>query len=139
MELRRQFDLLPDDRVFLDEYGLPWETLRDGSLWVLIHDLSTHVGYNHVRVTAAIRLETGYPQTALNMVYFFPHLLRKDGQPIRATDNTQNLDGKDFQRWSRHYTTENPWIAGVHNLGTHVIVVEDWLAREFEKCPNQFR
>ena len=31
MALRRQFDLLPDDRQFLDEFGSPWETIVDGS------------------------------------------------------------------------------------------------------------
>ena len=31
MALRRQFDVLPKDREFLEEYGLPWETIVDGS------------------------------------------------------------------------------------------------------------
>ena len=108
MALRRQFDLLPDDRRFLDEYGLPWETIVDGSQWVLIHDFPTHEGYNHQRVTAAVRMETGYPKTELNMVYFFPALARKDGKPIGATNATQQLDGKTFQRWSRHRTQREP-------------------------------
>ena len=38
MEHRRQFDLLPQDQKFLDEYELPWETIFDGSQWVLIHE-----------------------------------------------------------------------------------------------------
>ena len=72
MGLRRDFDLLPQDEKFLEEYGLPWETISDGSQWVLIHEFPTHDGYNHLRVTAAIRMETGYPNTELNLVYFFP-------------------------------------------------------------------
>ena len=59
MSLRREFDLLPDDRQFLEEYGLPWETIADGSQWVLIHEFPTHEFYNHPRVTAAIRLDRG--------------------------------------------------------------------------------
>ena len=55
-------------------------------------------------VTAAIRIETGYPNTELNMVYFFPALARMDGKPIGATDAPQPLDGKTYQRWSRHRT-----------------------------------
>jgi Prokaryotic E2 family E len=135
MALRRQFDLLPDDQRFLDEYGLSWETIADGSLWVLIHDFPTHEGYNHQRVTAAVRIETGYPKTELNMVYIFPALARKDGKTIGATNAKQQLDGKTFQRWSRHRTKENPWKIGRDNLGSHVILIEDWLSREFEKCP----
>ena len=133
MTLRRQFDLLAQDLQFLEEYGLPWETIVDGSQWVLIHDFPTHDGYNHARVTAAIRIETGYPQAELNMVYFFPALARKDGKGIGATQATQALDGKAFQRWSRHRTPQNPWKAGRDHLGTHVLLIEDWLAREFEK------
>ena len=65
MTPRRQFDLLPQDREFLDEYGTHWETIIDGSQWVLIHEFQTHEGYNHPLVTAAIRMETGYPQRAI--------------------------------------------------------------------------
>jgi hypothetical protein len=137
MTLRRQFDLLPQDRQFLDEYGLLWETIVDGSQWVLIHDFPSHEGYNHLSVTVAIRIETGYPNTELNMVYFFPALARKDGRPIGATEATQAIEGKTYQRWSRHRTPQNSWKIGRDYLGTHVILIEDWLAREFEKCPSQ--
>jgi hypothetical protein len=135
MTLRREFELLPEDRQFLEEYGLPWETIVDGSQWVLIHEFATREGYNHSRVTIAIRLETGYPNTELNMVYVFPALARKDGRGIGATEATQVIDGKTYQRWSRHRTGANPWKIGRDNLGTHVILIEDWFAREFEKCP----
>ncbi len=135
MILRRQFELLPEDRQFLEECGLPWETIVDGSQWVLVHDFPTHESYNQPRVTAAVRMETGYPNTELNMVYFFPALIRKDGRPIRAANAVQQLDGKPFQRWSRHRTAQNPWKIGRDNLGTHILLVEDWLEREFERCP----
>lgn len=137
MALRREFDLLPVDREFLDEYGLPWETIVDGSQWVLIHDFPAPRGYNHEIVTAAIRIETGYPNTELNMVYFFPALARRDGKPIGATQAQQTLDGKSYQRWSRHRTAANPWKIGRDHIGTHVILIEDWLDREFEKCPSR--
>jgi Prokaryotic E2 family E len=137
MPLRRRFDLLPTDREFLDEYGLPWETIVDGSQWALIHDFPLPRGYNHATTTAAIRIETGYPNTELNMVYFYPPLARSDGKPIGATEAQQPLDGKNYQRWSRHRTAANPWKIGRDHIGTHVILIEDWLDREFEKCPLQ--
>lgn len=133
MELRRQFDLLEEDEAFLNDYGLTWETLNDGSLWVLIHRFPTPKGYNEDYVTVAIRIETGYPNAQLDMAYFYPALTRLDGKPIGATNATQAIDGKNFQRWSRHRTPQNPWIAGRDGLGTHVILIEDWLEREFEK------
>jgi hypothetical protein len=133
MTLRRQFDLLSEDESFLKEYGLPWETIVDGSPWVLIHDFPTHEGYNYLCAMAAIRMETGYPNAELSMVYFYPHLARKDGKAIGAIQTAQQIDGKNFQRWSRHRTGQNPWKAGRDNLGTHVILIEDWLEREFRK------
>jgi hypothetical protein len=133
VSLRRQLELLPEDELFLKEYGLPWETVMDGSPWVLIHDFPTRGNYNHPRVTAAIRMETGYPNTALDMVYFSPGLARLDGRAIGATESMQLIDRKPFQRWSRHRTPQNPWVAGRDNLGTHIILIEDWLEREFRK------
>lgn len=136
MVLRRDFDLLPEDAQFLDDYGLPWETVNDGSQWVLVHEFpSQHEGYNHPTVTVAIRLETGYPNTALDMVYVIPALSRKDGQPIGATEAMQEIAGKAYQRWSRHRTQHNPWRVGKDGIGTHIFLIEDWFAREFEKCP----
>ena len=84
-------------------------------------------------MTAAIRIETGYPKAALDMVYFHPAITRKDSKPIGATQATQAIDGKTFQRWSRHYTKENPWVIGEHSLETHIWAIEDWLMREFQK------
>ncbi len=137
MSPRFQFDLLSEDQKFLDEYGLSWETIVDGSQWVLIHGFPTHEGYNHPSVTVAIRIETGYPNTELDMVYFHPALARRDSRQIAATDAVQMIEGKAYQRWSRHRTPQHPWVIGRDNLGTHVILIEDWLAREFDRCPPQ--
>jgi hypothetical protein len=135
---RRQFDLPEEDVKFLDqEYERPWEAIVDGSQWVLVHDFPVPPGYNHAKVTAAIRIETGYPATPLDMVYFFPALSRRDGQTIKATEAMQSLDGKSYQRWSRHRTWKNPWKVGQDSLASHVFLIEDWLEREFDRCPSR--
>lgn len=133
MALRRQFDLLPEDERFLNELGLPWETIVDGSLWVIIHDFPTNSGYNNAAVTAAIRMETGYPAAQLDMVYIKPALARIDGKAIGCADAVQQILNEPYQRWSRHRTAQNPWKAGEDNLGTHIHLIEDWLTREFAK------
>jgi hypothetical protein len=135
MIVRRNFDVGDEDEAFLNQYECPWEAVIDGSPWILIHGFSVPKGYNHDKVTAAIRIESGYPQGQLDMVYFFPALKRSDGQPIGCSEAQQALDGKIFQRWSRHRTPENPWKPGFDNLGTHIFLIEEWLVREFEKCP----
>ncbi len=131
MGLRRQFNLLPADQQFLEEYRLPWETIVDGSHWVLIHNFPTHNGYNYPEASIAIRLETGYPQAQLDMVYAYPSLIRKDGKQLVGTQVKQSIDGKDWQRWSRHRTPQNPWQPGKDSLETHVYLIEDWFVREF--------
>ncbi len=131
--MRRQFDLLPKDERFLNDYGLPWEAVVDGSKWILIHKFPTGDGYDTTVATAAIRIETGYPKTKLDMVYFYPSLARKDGKAIGATEARQMIDGQSYQRWSRHRTALNPWDPNEDYLGTHIVLIEDWLEREFKK------
>jgi len=132
--MRREFQLPLEDQQFLDEYGLLWETLKSDALWVLLHGFSTQqLEYNHENVIAAIRIPTAYPNNALDMVYFYPHLSRIDGKAIKATNAKQLIDGKSFQRWSRHYTKQNPYDTSKPNLGNHILLIEDWLSREFDK------
>jgi hypothetical protein len=131
--MRRDFELLADDAAFLKECGYAWETVLDGSQWVLLNDFPVPSGYAQEQVTAAIRLETGYPDAQLDMVYFYPALTRRDGKVIAATKAAQPINGRSFQRWSRHRTPQNPWIAGQDSLATHLMLIEDWLEREFEK------
>jgi hypothetical protein len=134
MALRRKFKLPPEDEKFLDDYGLPWEAIIDGSPWVLIHDwLTTKGRYTEPKITAAVRIETGYPDTELNMVYVHPHLKRADGKPIGCADALQPIDGRTYQRWSRHRTPAHPWKVGEDSLVTHIFLIEDWFEREFEK------
>lgn len=133
MSGRRQFSLPPEDEKFLDEYGLEWETVINGSPWLLLHGWPTPKGYTEPSVTAAIRIETGYPDVGPDMVYVYPHLKRADGKPIGCADAIQALECKSFQRWSRHRTAQNPWIPGVDNISSHIFLIEDWFEREFEK------
>lgn len=134
-EHRRQFTLLDEDVEFLESLGLPWETLSESTgRWVVIYNYAVCPGYNVDKVTVAIKVEPGYPRTQLDMAYFLPALIRTDGKPIGAT-STQQIDGKQFQRWSRHRTGQNPWREGVDNMGTHMSLVSFWFTQEFEKRP----
>lgn len=133
---RRQFHLPEEDTEFLEGQDLPWDTVMDSSgSYVFIHQFPVPEGYNHPTVTAAIRIESGYPQTQLDMVYVFPALARLDGQQIGALCD-QPIDGKTFQRWSRHRTGENPWRPGIDNLATQVGLVSFWFEHEFIKRPQ---
>ena len=64
---------------------------------------------------------------------FHPALTRTDGAKIPATEEVQLIEDHPYQRWSRHRTPQNPWIPGQDSLATHIMLVEDWLEREFER------
>lgn len=131
--LRRQFDLPDHDVEYLESLGLPWETVKDGATrWLLIHERPIPDGYNHASSTAAFRIEAGYPDTQIDMAFFHPQLARGDGKSIRAT-TTQRIDGRAFQRWSRHRTSANPWRPSVDDVATHDRQVQHWLERELQK------
>jgi hypothetical protein len=132
-QLRRHFRLPDHDEEFLDSLRLDWETVREGEiLRLVIYDYSVPARYSIDKVTLYFRIEPTYPDTQIDMVYFLPHLQRQDGHAIGAL-SAEEFDGKTWQRWSRHRTTENPWRAGVDDVSTHLAAVDHWLARELVK------
>lgn len=133
LKLRKQYSLPAEDMDWLEAQGVPYELIKEGGVpRVVLHDFPVPEGYNVRAVSANVRIEPGYPDTQIDMVYFYPHLSRQDGKPIGALA-TDSFDGKVWQRWSRHRTPANPWRPGVDNLATHFALVHDWLARELKK------
>jgi hypothetical protein len=122
--MRREFSLPEEDHEHLDGLSLPWETVRvDGGQWLLLHKFSFPAGYNLTEGSVAIQIPANYPVAPLDMAYFYPHLARLDGQPVRQANVEHPLEGKRWQRWSRHYS----WHPGQHNIGTHIVLVRHWL------------
>jgi hypothetical protein len=131
-ELRRQFKLPAEDMEFLEGRGQEWETVVDGGAqWVLMQGFFIPSGYNVGQATAAIRIIANYPEAALDMVYFEPHLSRADGKSINAL-SAYTLDGRNFQQWSRH-RPGNSWRVGEDNLATHCTYAMGWLKDELTK------
>ncbi|WP_419192493.1 E2/UBC family protein [Engelhardtia mirabilis] len=129
-DLRREFTLPPEDVAFLEEMGWPWEAIRDGNtMWLVIHEYAIPGGYQTNSTSVALQLAATYPEAQIDMAYFHPALSRIDGAAIRQlTDH--RLDGKVWQRWSRHRTAQNPWLPGTDGLDTHMLLVGEWLVRE---------
>lgn len=134
--MRQDFQLPEDDTNFLQGLGLIWETITENRMqWLIVYDYPVMDGYNIQKVAVAIKIDTGYPRTQLDMAYFYPALNRQDGKPINAICN-QSIDGKQFQRWSRHRTPANPWREGIDDLSTHFALINFWFEQEFIKHPN---
>ena len=128
--MRRQFNLRPEDEAELTEYGFAWETLQVGDAsWLLIHDYQIPSGYTVERACLALQLPPSYPDVQLDMVYFHPALALKNAKAIGALTSLQ-LDGRTFQRWSRHRTGANPWRPGHDRIATHLLLIDTWLDRE---------
>lgn len=131
---RRAFALPEPDREFLDARGLPWETIVEGGTrWVLIHGYPVHAGYNHAQVSLGLEILPSYPDTQIDMVYFHPYLVRMDRRAI-AQVTERVIDGRRWQRWSRHRTGANPWRRGCDCIETHLLLVDEWLERELRKA-----
>lgn len=133
-EPERAFSFNEEDTFFLDSLNLPYEAVSDGNThWLLIHNFNIPEGYNTDSATAAIIIPSGYPDTSLDMVYFNPSLSLNNGQQIPATQCQVLIRGLSFQRWSRHFTAQNPWRPGIDNLNTFYLYIQNWLKRELKK------
>jgi hypothetical protein len=130
--MRRQFQLPEEDEAHLDARGQPWETIiESNSHWLIVHDFPVPEGFTERRVSVAVAITPGYPVAPLDMAYFHPPVARSDGRPIGAL-SPHTLDGKTWQRWSRHRTEQNPWRPGVDDVAGHLALAEHWLQRELE-------
>lgn len=133
---RRDFTLLEEDTAYLEHLNLTWEAVNlQSALWIFIHNYPLPEGYNTTKATLGVRITSGYPTAQLDMIYFYPAIIRKDGLTIGGLSLVQ-IDGKSFQQWSRHRTDANPWRPNLDNLSTHVPLADAWLKLEFEKRPT---
>ena len=130
---RRDFTLPQEDLDWLSGISGRYELVADGDvLRVVLYEFPIPPGYNHGKADVNVRIETGYPDTQIDMVYVYPALVRTDGKSIGGL-STDQFDGKEWQRWSRHRTPANPWRPGIDNLATHFGLVEHWFSRELAK------
>ncbi|MGE0400228.1 MAG: E2/UBC family protein [Kofleriaceae bacterium] len=132
MTRRRQFEVPEEDRDFLENrLGLEWEAVREGDVRrVVVLKYAVPDGYNVTEADLFLRLDAGYPDSQIDMVFFNPVLGLKSGRRIGATDGRQEFDGRSWQQWSRHRTPQNPWVPGVDNIERHMLLVREWLDRE---------
>lgn len=131
VDQRVHFKLPEDDVVMLEVAGRNWETIPGN--WLLIHDFDVPDGYNVMSASVAIQIPSGYPTAALDMAYFLPWLQLANGRQIPCANASVQLDGKSWQRWSRHYSAQNPWVPGEYNVATHLELVRAWLDRELNR------
>ena len=131
--VRADFTVMEEDAEFLNGKGYAWEALTQlGVKRIVIRGFAPPQGFTPAQVDMFVILPPGYPDTQIDMVYFYPPLARSDAKQIRALV-TDNFEGKTWQGWSRHRTDNAPWRQGVDNVGTHLMLVDDFLRAELSK------
>ena len=64
------------------------------------------------------------------MVYFYPVLSLNSGKKIHAAEARMTIQGKTYQRWSRHFTPSAPWRPEEDSLETYILMIQSWLRKE---------
>lgn len=124
------FELPDDDVGFLEnEFKGKWQTIiSDTERGIIVKKYSLSEGYNQSEVEMMILIPQDYPMAALDMFYLLPGIAKTNGSDIKALNNEEHF-GKQWQRWSRHYT----WEAGIHNIATHFHSIKDSLEGELQR------
>lgn len=131
--MRREFDLPEEDVNFLESSGYEWEAICEGNIKrVVVKNHPLPSGYNVEKCDVYLRIESTYPDSQIDMAYFYPPLVRVDAKPIKAIAD-DSFDGKVWQRWSRHRTANNPWRPGIDCVETHLAAMATWFTQELQK------
>lgn len=128
---RRVFKLLKSDSDYLDNLGMSWETIEvEKRRWLLIHDYPIMAGYVPDKTTLALDIPADYPASQIDMFYVHPWVVRADGGTIPSIQVRAVIEGLEYQGWSRHRNSINPWDPNSDGVRTHLVLVESCLARE---------
>lgn len=85
-------------------------------------------GFDREESDLLIRLSPGYPDIPPDMWWFCPSVHRDNGEPLPATNAVETYLGRDWQRWSRHFTN-GQWQSGVDGLQSFLALIQQELAR----------
>lgn len=118
---------LPEfDRDYLMEKGYQFEEKIDANRnglilrnWVLPDGK-----FNLQSSDLLILIPNGYPEVRPDMWYFNPAiLLTPANRPARQTQAYITFEGREWQRWSRHYPA-NEWRSGIDGIHTYLKKVQ---------------
>ena len=122
------FDLPTEDIEYLDAtFSSKWTKVSDGNgkHGLLIRDFPVPDGYTANSSTFMLLIPVGYPGSMLDMFYFCPPLVPRDGGSINGLASETHF-GQQWQRWSRHYK----WRPGHDSIVSHIEYVTNELRSE---------
>lgn len=113
--------LSESDLHYLDVKGFKYEVSAQGNeIHLVIRQFELPGHYVPKQCDLLLRLPPGYPNTNPDMFWTTPGIHLADGRPPVAAEVIELLDGKQWQRWSRH---NNAWRPGVDDIQTKLRAV----------------
>ena len=117
------------DHDFLDHAGISYRMFEEaGMLNVELIDFPIPDGLNARNASVLFRLSPSYPDTPPDMWWVIPHLAPLEGGVIPATEIIETIDGRSWQRWSRHLDATS-WRSGIDGLESYVRLLRNELDR----------
>lgn len=103
--------------------------LSGQEIHLIIHDYRVPVGYDHETTDLLLRLPRQWPDGTPDMFWTEPHLkIKASGAWPNASAHLMVIDGRQWQRWSRHYNDR--WRPGSDGLRTLLLIVKREMASD---------
>lgn len=117
------------DLEFLTERGIAHEVTVEGGLTcVVVRGWVLPAGFDQAEADLLLRLSPGYPDVQPDMWWFSPAVRLASGAALPATEVTETILGRNWQRWSRHLDA-GQWHSGVDGLESYLALVRQELER----------
>ena len=117
------------DIAYLDERGIVHTIVSElGMICVVMPQWPLPTGLDRSAADLLLRLSPGYPDVPPDMWWFSPAVHLANGTALPATDVVERYLGRQWQRWSRHFTN-GQWQSGVDGLASYLTLIRQDLAR----------
>jgi len=117
------------DIAHLDERAIVHEIASEsGMICVVLPQWPLPSGLDRSAADLLLRLSPGYPDVAPDMWWFSPAVHLANGTPLPATSVVETYLGRQWQRWSRHFTN-GQWQSGVDGLASYLALIRQDLTR----------
>ena len=111
------------DITYLNERGIAHEIVTEsGMICVVMLQWALPSGLDRAAADLLVRLSPGYPDTPPDMWWFSPAVHLANGNALPATNVIQTYLGRQWQRWSRHFSN-GQWQSGVDGLASFLALI----------------
>ena len=127
------FQILPKDNEYLNQVFGNFRTIvEQNRRWLIVDNYQLPEGYSHQVISIAIEIPIAYPQAEIDMFYTYPRIQLSTGAIPSCTEVDQSIEGKLYQRLSRHRSPLSAWNPACDNVITHFALIEESLLREVQ-------